>query len=170
MAKKLIDFVAKKIAHVDYGELGNLIRRHGWHSLCVIPDADEPDVPWEYTIGLTEIGLPELILFGMPYRQSHPVLHGAVEQMQAHGRPADDWRSQGVILGFEVSFRALPAFVLTEFACQAAYYYEGSPYTVDVMQVVWPDKAGLFPWDAGCNADYARRQSQITHWVEVDRG
>jgi hypothetical protein len=166
MSNKTYDFIREKIArvpvtadHSGNAETARHILMAGWSGIYV----GDAAMSFEYTIGMTEIALPELIVFGLPYRQSHMILHNAAKQMRAGGKPADGWRAGGVLESHQVAFQTLPSFVLTEFACQAAFYYEPRP--VEVMQVVWPDAAGRFPWDHDCTPEYARRQSQVIHWV-----
>jgi Domain of unknown function (DUF4262) len=142
------------------------IAKYGWSAIYVAPCECEPngsDVAFEYSIGMTQIGLPELIVFALPWRVSHTVLEGAISVLRKEGRPADGRVAQKILRGFPVVFKALPPDQTNKlYTCQAAFYYEPRP--VSVMQIVWPDKAGRFPWQLGCDTRIANAQSEIIPW------
>ena len=50
------------------------IARFGWTIQAVERDGVHP--PWAYTVGLTAIRRPELVITGMPLTKAVPVLHG----------------------------------------------------------------------------------------------
>lgn len=115
------------------------------------------DPGWNYTVGLTARGKPELIVFGLPPKSGHGVLANAVRRL-------DDIRDgavlDGIASGFPMAFRGIPAAKANErFLVQAGHYYGRA---VPVIQVVWPDHKGLFPWQHGCDPRMAATQSQVT--------
>ncbi len=70
----------------DIEELRAAVERHGWYVPCVLPDVPA-GVTWTYTVGLTEAGLPELIVFGEWQHHAHAILAHARELLlQSPGR------------------------------------------------------------------------------------
>lgn len=116
---------------------------------------------WNYTIGLTDRGKPELVVFGLPQRVGHDVLDNAVERL-------DEIRDGAILdriaTAFPTAFREIPAVEANErFLIQAERFYGR---VVPVIQLVWPDPTGLFPWQPGCDARMAAIQSQVVDYRE----
>lgn len=61
-----------------YGHLEHLIARHGWAVQAVMADGESP--PYAYTVGLERRGLPEVIVFGIPYPDSLGILNKLAER------------------------------------------------------------------------------------------
>jgi hypothetical protein len=40
--------------------------------------------------------------------------------------------------------------------CSSGWYYKGSDFSV--LQLVWPDKKGIFPWQIGFNPAFVHAQ------------
>ncbi|MEV6601518.1 DUF4262 domain-containing protein [Actinoplanes sp. NPDC051346] len=127
-------------------QIGETIERLGVY-LEFVPQPTPLETCW-YTIGLTDHGHPELILFGLPPDISRPVLHEiaadiiAGRRTYAAGQHADD-----VLEGHRVQFvavsepdRHLPA---------AAQFYAASGSAVRALQIVWPDRYHRWPWQPG---------------------
>ncbi len=133
----------------DYIE--HCIRKAGWAGIGVSGDPG-----WNYTIGLTERGQPELVVFGLPPAIGHAVLANAITRL-------DDIRDgamlDGIATAYPAAFREIPSEEANDrFLVQANHFYGR---TVPVIQLVWPDRAGLFPWQRGCDARMASMQSQV---------
>lgn len=57
----------------DIEEVRAAVERHGWYVPCVLPDVPA-GVTWAYTVGLSDAGLPELIVFGEWPNHAHAIL------------------------------------------------------------------------------------------------
>ncbi|WP_327001568.1 DUF4262 domain-containing protein [Dactylosporangium sp. NBC_01737] len=151
-----------------------LIRRHGWSVTGI--DA-EHDVPaWACTVGLWHtLGSPELAMFGLGLRDMQRWLNRLAGQIEAGrpliaGQPRDD-----VLDGFALEIRPVHADWYPRLLGSALNFYQRPP--LPVVQVVWPDRTGLFPWEAGsgdnCRADQpnawlARDEHPPSIWSDLD--
>lgn len=109
----------------------------------VLGDAEHP--PFSYTIGLFHsYGYPELLIYGLPREVAHAVLTIATNAA-ASGTPLNlDEPTEELLEGYSCVFVPVPLHEYPEHVGFARWYYEGDVFPV--QQVVWPSKAGLFPW------------------------
>ncbi len=124
------------------------VAEHGWMVLGVFASAEAPDLtPWHYTVGLTDAGLPELLVSGLGATQGQEVLNAAAARHIR--RPIEP--------GMVDDVASMPLKVLpgpTGEHVQQAWNYVGDPQRRDpqrvrVLQLVWPDAEGRFPGEEG---------------------
>jgi hypothetical protein len=147
LARRLEEFQRKQAEN---------IARHGRSCLGVFALADAKDPVNEtfiYTIGNAQKGLPELLLVGVC--NDGGALNLLSEEMIRRGRPFDD-REVVKLSGADHPVCVVEASndVKDDYTCQANGYWGRDGYSV--MQVVIPDRAGLFPWQAGCAKPYCK--------------
>jgi Domain of unknown function (DUF4262) len=101
---------------------------------------------YAYTIGLTEVAEPELLVTGSSRRRSHELLHEVAEHV-LHDRAPQ--------VGLVVPLRDGPVIQLVHvevpdvhLRVAADLYGPG----VRALQVVWQDDRGKWPWDTGHRA------------------
>lgn len=113
--------------------LRQLIDEHGWAIQGVEPDGGRPG--WAYTVGLTVKGLPELVVTGVSMSHAAELLNFAAGLVtEGTGLPG----------GLDVE-------VVTVARPWAHLRYAVTVYGEDIkaLQLVYPDTAGRWPWDAG---------------------
>jgi hypothetical protein len=111
-----------------------------------------------YSIGMTSMGLPELIISG----NANPVIQHAMIEMVA-----EMYRAKGVSLGIHddllaskdgrnlrmalVEVDCSNQTVRDEYIAQAISYYEAKNHSgpIRLVQLVWPDKQGRLPDEPG---------------------
>lgn len=111
-----------------------IIERAGWMVQYVEPERVR--APLAYTVGLTERGLPELVVTGLPPQESAKLLNAVAESGQSLGE------GQRVAVGLhamEVVRLAEPAVHLV---VAAGLYGE----RLSALQLVRPDERGRWPW------------------------
>lgn len=140
----------------------DLIRELGWFDTRVFdPDGDAPD--FSYSTGFwVNAGHPEAIIFGLPSETSHDLLWDIYRDARA-GNPLPI----GTRIPADRLFVGLPAYA---FAVARRHYrghlgknlwfYGGEDF--ECMQIVWPDLAGLFPWEAGFAPGFEGDQPDLT--------
>jgi hypothetical protein len=62
-----------------------MIRKHGWAIQAVSAEPDERIPSFAYTIGLTELGHPELLAFGLTQRNAGSLLNGLGNRVRDGG-------------------------------------------------------------------------------------
>jgi hypothetical protein len=136
------------------------IERSGLHITAVFGSATSPS--WAYTVGMTERGQPELVTIGLSPESAHAFLdHAYADSLE--GVPLElgrehqrSWLTQpddGIDL--HVSFVDVPEMLWrppSSLVATLHTYYasrRGFPYEPSVCQLIWPDHAGLLPWESG---------------------
>lgn len=114
------------------------IARVGWSAISVFGG-----YPFTYTIGLTEMDHPELILYGISGQMAHILLAHAVNAVKDGAKFAHGDRFDKVLEGYEVEFRKHPIPP----ANWAQHFYGDD---MSVLQMVWPDAEHRFPGEDGC--------------------
>jgi hypothetical protein len=156
------DVIAKFRARME-----EIIRQHGFMVQAVFPTADDPDSsPFQYTIGLHERELPELVSIGLPGDVGHALLNdvaAVIAQRKEAGEPLtgevhhDSW--------------PMPFYLLAADASEAEEYATGarnrSSGQARYLQVCWPDKQGRFPWQADTEASYRNAQPLLGAYVQL---
>ena len=137
-----------------YDEISQTIRDHGWMLMGVLPDPDESSdsviryIPFIYTIGNYECGLPELLMIGHVYAGA---LNAIVASMRNNNHAFTD--GEIIDLGGKSKPKAFWANdEAREFTVQVGEYYGTNDYAV--QQIVFPDPSGRFPDDPGCDRPF----------------
>lgn len=122
-------------------ELKDLIAKYGWAVRHVL-GAPDGVAPFSYTVGLTAIGCPELVVTGLPTDVAHEFLNLAADLMRDGRRFRSGQRTPELADDGEILFiDAEDTSGLT--AVEDLYG------TVVAQQLVWPDSSGAFPWQDG---------------------
>ena len=132
----------------------DVVARTGMAIRGVIGSAGETS--WAYSIGRVLRGLPELIVVGMPSHQcGHLINHVADHWDRVISGELDD----------SVHLVPLPERVVatTNYVRDAGRFSRehGLLSELRVMQVVWPDHAGHFPWDLACDSSVRHVQPML---------
>jgi uncharacterized protein DUF4262 len=127
------------------------IAKYGWMVLAVAPTEDEPIDPFAYTVGLYRTyDVPELIVTGMNYENSHAVLGGVVERIE-RGQLFKARHYSKLLKGperdYDAEFREVSRANREEMMKAANRWNAWEPYPA--LQLVWPDPKGVFPWEDG---------------------
>ena len=135
------------------------IREHGWFRTSVLAEGEDPG--FSYTTGFAlNAGAPELIVFSLKYEIAHDVLWELFRDAQA---------GQFLLCGVrsDAAFANLPVYAFpvakrhyAEHLGWSMWFYGSTDF--DCWQIVWPDRAGVFPWEAGFDPAFARDQVDLT--------
>lgn len=125
------------------GRVASIIDEHGVMLQVVFGDSVAD--AFTYTVGLTGRGLPELWLGTLAPAQAGPILNAAAKKQRARGGAFQPGRLD---LEFSVDFRVHGPVDVDEAAVGVARQMHPLSDVV-VLQVLWPDEAGLFPDEPG---------------------
>lgn len=137
------------------------IERHGFTAIGV----GDPEGTFYYTIGLTDLGHPEILISGLSPANCHGLLWDMTTKIKA-GQKFAAGDIDDTIGNFPVAFRYLPEEKAKDFCCQALFYYEDKGITPTFLQMVIPDKVGRLPWQDGYDRVYMRFQRHL--WVDLN--
>jgi hypothetical protein len=137
----------KDVARGHYDTISEMIDRYGVMVQWVGAGADTP--AFAYTVGLAKLDHPELIIFGLSPQTAQGVLNSMGLAVVAKTRRWGPGRSDDVFGG------AMPA-MLVEVRDSADYLLAANSMfaipgqgPVPALQVLYPDAAGLWPWQEG---------------------
>ncbi|TYK45952.1 DUF4262 domain-containing protein [Actinomadura decatromicini] len=148
---KLDNFQLRTIVHIT---------EYGW-SVVLVP-SDDAGPGWAYTIGLWHSHRsPELAMCGGDVYEMEESLN-ALGRHAAEGRaPADGERRDGVVRGQPAAFREVDPRWYDGLFGGAVAFYRRPP--LPMLQVVWPNPEGLYPWQPGTELTF--RHSQPWLWL-----
>ena len=125
--------------YLDY--MRNIMDRCGWAVQGI--ERDGPHPPWAYTVGLTRLGRPELVVTGMPLHRATHLLN----DMAAHALHADNPK-----LGERVELTGGPVIQMIQVAEPTAHLRIAAEMfgpRIRALQVVHTDDRGHWPWEGG---------------------
>lgn len=138
----------------------SMIRASGYALVSV--DDDDNDLPFHYTVGLTNGGLPELLLVG---KFERPVAEHILNSVAAIliGRGATgtfgDYNQTvpGLLTDAEDKSIDMRLQVIDQAEAERVYLIQAEPilheHLVGVVQILTPDNWGRYPDEAGYNFD-----------------
>lgn len=135
-----------------YKDIKATIDRAGQQVLAVFPDEDG-DLPFAYTIGNHEHGLPELLMIGLASDGAAAVLNAIGQMQRTVGHAFKD--GEIVDIGAPCNLKVIDAndTAKKDYTIQAGYFYGTENYKV--QQVIIPDRYGHFPGEIGCAEPFA---------------
>lgn len=124
---------------------------YGW-SVCLF-EADSATPSFGYTIGLWQnFSHPEIICFGLPINTLHRLLNDAGELVRNEQRPALATDNYEILDKVPVQFRAVDESNISDYFGYGQWFYQYQPFSA--VQLIWPDKAGVFPWQPEFDKEY----------------
>lgn len=133
----------------------NDIEKYGCHVIMVPGDDYVPG--FAYTIGLYErFGHPEIIVFGLRQEVLSDLLNNACNMIGEGKRFEVGCSYDGLIKVYTVQFLQVDHSNYKEHVGYAKWYYGNVDFPI--LQMIWPDKAGLFPWEESFFAEWRFKQ------------
>jgi hypothetical protein len=133
------------------------IEHYGLHVMRIAGDEEWP--AFTYSVGLYRtFGLPEVIILGLRQDLAHSILNELATRARRGERYRVGDMLDGLLEGFQVTFRRVsPEHVVAHFGW-ALWYYDGQPFPV--LQLVFPTTAGIWPWDPDAS-EFVRTQQPL---------
>lgn len=131
------------------------IEEYGVHIVHVPEEDDAPG--FSFTVGLWHtFEQPEVVVFGLAEEVAHDLLNALADDAAEDKKFLADTRHDGVLVGYPVRFIAVPKAQYDDYLGSAVWAYEGDDFPC--VQLVWPDKQGRWPWEAGVREGFAAAQ------------
>lgn len=144
------------------------INEHGWTGTYVYGEGGEADTEFAYTVGFSDFGAPELIIFSLD-----PMLINGIFWEYFNAMRAGTALEDGLVFrpddpdmeGFECTLRTA-----VKSATWEKYVFDAKAYSLSrgrtdrppVMQVVWPsERDGAYPWSPNCPASVIDSQPAL---------
>jgi len=135
--------------------LDDKIERFGQASLMVGDDPENSIPSYAYTIGLTERGLPEVLVFGLG-DTAGVFLNDVAERLKSGRAVPRNERIGDVFRGFDAVVHDVSPKVAAQFLKFAASRYGER---LRCIQLIWPDAQNRMPWEP--DHDREKRAAQL---------
>ena len=129
------------------------IQNHGVHVLNVFdPEGREPK--FNYSVGLWHsYAHPEILIFGLDADTSTQLLNDIAEKCRNNDPAAENGMiSSEYVRNFDVQFIDVPKAHYKDHFGWARWLYQGNDFPV--LQMVFPDKHGNWPWTDEASNDF----------------
>lgn len=121
------------------------IDTHGWHMTGVAEDDEGPG--FVYSIGLYHsFGHAEVVVVGLELDVMFHIVHAIGVAVRGGATMHEGEARHGMLKGYPCMFRAVGQRRYREYFGYALWFYRSADFPV--LQCVWPDKQGRWPWDA----------------------
>lgn len=143
-----------------------LVSQNGWATMSVFPDPDAsaPSTICTYSIGLSQEGQPDIIVFGLQPSLANVLIAdiaarllkrpGALDRQPIEpGKPIED-----LVRGRRLMLLEVIPSIGAEHALLAAKYADECCLPLRVWQLVWPDQNGLLPWESDVHPESVAHQ------------
>lgn len=142
------------------------IEEDGFFIMGVFPTAESPGPHFAYTVGLAPTEA-ELLMFGLDIETMAHLFQTIVEEQQAGKAFLSGHAYPGLVEGsLPLHFRSITAEKkqIDQYLVAALRWHRKQGRTVfPVMQVIWPDSKGKFPWELGFEERF-REQQPLLGW------
>lgn len=131
------------------------IDANGVHIESVAAVGDQP--AYSYTVGMTySFAAPEILVFGLEAEVAADLLNAVADEAADGKTFAAAQELRGLVDNYPVRFLAVPQAQLAALLPVAGWANEGDKFAC--LQLVWPDKQGRWPWQAGVREGFAALQ------------
>lgn len=141
------------------------VEHHGLHITHVSPGLNDPPGPsFACTTGLTDLVGKELIVYGLPPQMTHILLNNIHHWLSdGTGNNIDEDRPYTEFTNLPIKFRECVPEKVAELVSISTRFYGVQP---PVVQMVLPDKAGLFPEDEGFDHEFMDHRQPLLYVKE----
>jgi hypothetical protein len=132
------------------------IEKYGCH--LVLIEADNYLPGFVYSIGLYKnYGHPEIICFGLKTEVMSTIINHACDLIKAGEVLSAGKEYDSFLEGYKIQFLAVEKAFYPDYLGYASWFYERT-WDFPVIQLVWPDKEHLFPWQESFNPNWKFKQ------------
>jgi hypothetical protein len=135
------------------------IQRYGLHILKVADGNNWAE--YAYTVGLFQTyGHPEAIVLGLPGDVAHGVLNCLADVIRSGKQFAPGEQTEDLLEGYPCKFLEIPFEQMFAHFGWAIWYYDDRAFPV--WQLVYPDRAGRWPWEPGVSPGFISQQPVLS--------
>lgn len=136
------------------------IDQYGIALQYVFPTEEDPGPAFLYTIGMTNIGAPELIVFGLDPHMMMPIFNQIFDEIRKGFRPK---KAEVIadLMSVPLLLHPVSREAISEFGVQCLEYYKHKGISPKFCQVLWPDTDGKYPHEKGFQEHMRQHQPYI---------
>ena len=125
------------------------VEEHGWMVMSI---KDEPGKPgWSYTVGLFEnFAHPEIVIFGLKPDSRHRILNWIGDNVKRNNPFTAEKEHEWVLDNYKCWSKPVQKRWYYDLLGYARWFYKTGRDSDNFpcVQALWPDKAGIFPWQS----------------------
>jgi Domain of unknown function (DUF4262) len=140
------------------------IREHGWFGTHVYGDSENPS--FTYTTGFhLMLNQPELIMFSTKKEITHQVFWDVYNDLKGGATLTIGKPTKEIFANLHAVVFRMAVEHYREYLGWSRWFYAGQPFPC--VQIVWPDKRDVFPWEDGFDQSFVDDQIDLTKngWV-----
>lgn len=132
------------------------VSQFGWHVVGIHEEENSPR--FAFSVGLYYQYLhPEIMIMGLPHEVAHKLL-ASVQNIIHQGGFIQPWSAVEEIASFPLMAVPIHFDHYKEHLGYGMWFYRSLPEPFPAIQLVWPDKGGVFPWQEGYDQRYFQLQ------------
>lgn len=136
------------------------IAEYGWYVALVDDEGDGPETRFAYSIGMVEtLGHPEVLVLGQPIELMAYLINEVGERARDGAPCPVDAPIEGLLDDYTCVLRPVDPSHYDDYLGYGLAYAKTREFPV--LQLVWPDKDGKFPWEPDCHEALAELQPQL---------
>jgi hypothetical protein len=129
----------------------------GWHVVPVVGDESGPQ--FSFSVGLyCSFGHPEIMIMGLAPQVAHELINTIAVRIVGGEVFVPAERIDDLVESFPCIFIPISIDHYQDNLGYGIWYYGSLKQPFPALQLVWPDKQGLFPWDAGYDVRFNKLQ------------
>ena len=122
------------------------VEERGWVLTHVLGTATTP--PYSYTIGLSKVGKPDLVMKGIGSQYSDQILSAIASRIHSGSLTGFDGERVEKASSSPLILKSVP-HAMKDFYLGALRFAQANQLTLSILQVAWPDESGKFQWEDG---------------------
>jgi hypothetical protein len=136
---------------IDQDFLRN-IDEYGWHVMSVFPREDDKDkASWSYSTGFYyHYKHPEIIVLNEPTKLRFSMIKAIGDRVKAGEKFEPGPSYADIVDKYYVQFRPVHSSHYSGLVNFARWFYDDDETSFPLLQCFYPDMAGKFPWEPGC--------------------
>jgi hypothetical protein len=136
------------------------VAEYGWHVVRVLEKSETPG--WAFSIGIyRNFNHPEVVVFGLNGDLMHSVINSIGEDVRTGKRFEVDGHYPDLIEAYSCTFKPVSPVWYYDFLGYANWFYKNQTYPV--LQCIWPDRNGRYPWESEFNPNWLWAQPLLFH-------
>jgi hypothetical protein len=135
------------------------IREYGWFRHSIFGDEDGPG--FSYTTGFwVTAAFPEIIVFSLKSDIIHDILWDVFRNVKAGRPPAMGVATSDIFVNLPAMLLPVSKRFYADYLGWDRWFHAGDEFPC--LQLVWPDREGVFPWQHGFDETFRDDQPDLT--------
>ncbi|MEM6857266.1 MAG: DUF4262 domain-containing protein [Pseudomonadota bacterium] len=140
------------------------VEEFGCHILWVF-DPEGEGLDFAYSIGFeATVRQPDVLISGLPSSTSKSLINDTLALCREGFELSDFARTDRLIDGYDCVFRSVREDCLVPDYFGTAFWYYRTQTQLPMtraVQMVWPDRSGVFPWEQGFDQSFRDNQDEL---------